>query len=378
MDDILERPPLHSKSSGDEEQSSGDEDGALDWTKLAKHVPTRPVIPERGEKDFEPVHGRDSDLQLHVLDQARGAMFETLRARRGISRKSASYGIWYPSVVRVHVVTHGVHFASMGHSISRASRVLGSTKPELAQNYKTEKHLELLPEEAIYLIEREVPFCYKSIPAKVEETIPGAPMKVQQAYAGMIGREDMRLGFVLRCAKPHTLDLPIAPSHSLCDMFKALRILQCSHGAALYNYLNPDEGATVISPTHSTISSSASPYSVSFHVYKPAIPFRKTAPPLPDFYLVRPCRDSARATATPSLYELVALFEGFPEMTLPPLRKQKTQTVTKKANDAAVTDTSPRPPRPSVPLSDIDSTPTLLSSIQVPHGASNVIHLATR
>ncbi|KAI6098154.1 hypothetical protein F5141DRAFT_441039 [Pisolithus sp. B1] len=128
------------------------------------------------------VHGRDSDLQLHVLDQARGAMFETLRARRGISRKSASYGIWYPSVVRVHVVTHGVHFASMGHSISRASRVLGSTKPELAQNYKTEKHLELLPEEAIYLIEREV-----------EETIPGAPMKVQQAYAGMIGREDMSL-----------------------------------------------------------------------------------------------------------------------------------------------------------------------------------------
>ncbi|KAI6144852.1 hypothetical protein EDD17DRAFT_1496041 [Pisolithus thermaeus] len=376
-----------------------------------KHVPTRPVIPERGEKDFEPVHGRDSDLQLHVLDQARGAMFETLRARRGISRKSASYGIWYPSVVRVHVVTHGVHFASMGHSISRASRVLGSTKPELAQNYKTEKHLELLPEEAIYLIEREVPFCYKSIPgnssqlslAKVEETIPGAPMKVQQAYAGMIGREDMSLECPQVCsiadifaemlilfrgdpsafAAPsrvvryrRSTPLPYQLTIILGDMFKALRILQCSHGAALYNYLNPDEGATVISPTHSTISSSASPYSVSFHVYKPAIPFRKTAPPLPDFYLVS--NYSARATATPSLYELVALFEGFPEMTLPPLRKQKTQTVTKKANDAAVTDTSPRPPRPSVPLSDIDSTPTLLSSIQVPHGASNVIHLATR
>ncbi|KAI6122040.1 hypothetical protein F5141DRAFT_999053, partial [Pisolithus sp. B1] len=99
----------------------------------------RPVIPERGEKDFEPVHGRDSDLQLHDLDQARGAMFETLRPQRGIS--------------------------SMGHPISRASGIFGSMEAELGKSYKTEKRLDLLPEEAIYVIEREVLFCYRSIPS---------------------------------------------------------------------------------------------------------------------------------------------------------------------------------------------------------------------
>ncbi|KAI6014815.1 tRNA-splicing endonuclease subunit sen54 N-term-domain-containing protein [Pisolithus microcarpus] len=415
MDDILELPHLHSKSSEDEEQS-GDEDGALDWTKLAKHVSTRPVIPKRGEKDFEPVHGRGSDLQLHVLDRARGAMFETLRAERGISSKSASYGIWYPSVARVHVVTsRGVHFASMGHSVSRASETSGNTEPESGKNHKTGTRLELLPEEAIYLIERGALFCYKSIPSSssrinlenVEEISPGAPMTVQQAYAEMIGREDMsleryqvyaylkRLGFVLRRAKPPTSALSVAPSRSLClpaerapniwqriaasfsylflkvlnvigwafhpspwrpllsrgiksngDMFKALRIIRCGNSAALYRYWGLHEGATPISPTHSTVASSASPYSVFFHAYKPSTPFRKTAPPPPDFYLVI---INARTTATPSLHELTALFEGLPEMPLPPPRKRRTQTDAKKANDVAVTNTSPGPPSLSIP-----------------------------
>ncbi|KAI5991159.1 tRNA-splicing endonuclease subunit sen54 N-term-domain-containing protein [Pisolithus albus] len=412
MDDILERPHPLSKSSEDEDQSSGDEDGALDWTKLAKHVSTRPVIPKRGEKDFEPVHGRGSDLQLHVLDRARGAMFETLRAERGISSKSASYGIWYPSVTRVHVVTsRGVHFASMGHSVSRPSGNSGNTEPESGKNRNTETRLELLPEEAIYLIERGALFCYKSIPGNpsrinlenVEETSPGAPMTVQQAYAEMIGREDMsleryqvyaylrRLGFVLMRAKPPTSALPVVPSGSPClpaawasniwqtivksfsylflkvlnvvgwafhpnpwrplryrgiksngDMFKALRIIRCGSSAALCRY----RGAAPISPTHSTVASSASPYSVFFHVYKPSTPFRKTAPPPPDFYLVI---INARTTATPSLHELTTLFEGLPEMPLPPPRKRRTQTDAKKANDAAVTNTSPGPPSPSVP-----------------------------
>ncbi|KAI6103292.1 tRNA-splicing endonuclease subunit sen54 N-term-domain-containing protein [Pisolithus croceorrhizus] len=420
MDDVLEQPQLHSKSSADEEQSSGDEDGALDWTKLAdlysKHVSTRPVIPKRGEKDFEPVHGRGSDLQLHVLDRARGAMFEALRAERGISSKSASYGIWYPSVARVHVVTsRGVHFASMGQSVSRASGTAGNMDPELGKNHRTETRLELLPEEAIYLIERGALFCYKSIPsnssqlnlANVEERSPGAPMTVQQAYAEMIGREDMsleryqvyaylrRLGFVLRRAKLHTSDCPVAPSHSprlptarapnvwqriatsfslfvlkvlsvvdslfpanpwrpfrlrdaksSGDMFEALRILRCCHSSTLYSYRSPDEGATTISPTHSTVASSASPYSVFFHVYKPSTPFRKTVPPPPDFYLVIV---NARTTATPSLYELTALFEGLPEMPLPPPRKRRIQTVVQKANDTVVTSTSPGPPRLSIP-----------------------------
>lgn len=238
MDDGLERPQSHLKPSydnaGDDEHSSGDEDGRLDWTKLPwvscttkilifdesyrKNGAARPVIPKRGEKDFEPTNGGGSGLQLHVLDRSRGAMFDALRAERSISRsaslfssvidgldallssKSASYGIWYPAIARVHVTTaRGVHFANMGHSVARPTG--NHADSELSQNgsIKSPKRLELLPEEAIYLIERGALFCYKSITdcqadvTNIEETSPGAPIAVQQAYAEMIGREDMTL-----------------------------------------------------------------------------------------------------------------------------------------------------------------------------------------
>lgn len=46
----------------------------------------RPVIPKRGEKDFEPAAGGGSGLQVHVLDRARAAMFDALKADRAISR----------------------------------------------------------------------------------------------------------------------------------------------------------------------------------------------------------------------------------------------------------------------------------------------------
>jgi hypothetical protein len=46
----------------------------------------RPVIPKRGEKDFEPSAGGGSGLQLHVLDRARSAMFNALKATPSASR----------------------------------------------------------------------------------------------------------------------------------------------------------------------------------------------------------------------------------------------------------------------------------------------------
>ena len=53
----------------------------LNWSSVA-----RPVIPKRGEKDFEPAPGGGSGLQLHVLDRARFAMFDALKATRTTSR----------------------------------------------------------------------------------------------------------------------------------------------------------------------------------------------------------------------------------------------------------------------------------------------------
>ena len=44
----------------------------------------RPIIPKRGEKDYEPKAG--SNLQQHLLERMRAAMFSALGGERTISR----------------------------------------------------------------------------------------------------------------------------------------------------------------------------------------------------------------------------------------------------------------------------------------------------
>lgn len=116
--------------------------------------------------------------------------------------KSISYGIWYPSIDRVHVTTaRGIHFSTMGHFVSRTAQC-GNTEDESeSPSSKLPKRLELLPEEALYLIERGALFCYKALcrrappvdPSNHELESLGAPMSVQQAFAEMIDREGMTL-----------------------------------------------------------------------------------------------------------------------------------------------------------------------------------------
>lgn len=135
-------------------------------------------------------------------------MFETLRSARTISRwrfsslphpliltsfsKGISYGIWHPVLGRTHVtIPRGIHFSTMGHSAPR---------PTLDENGATKIHkrLELLPEESIYLIERGALFCWKECDIDTSrlqgfEGFSGVPMSVQQAYAEMIGSENLTL-----------------------------------------------------------------------------------------------------------------------------------------------------------------------------------------
>jgi tRNA-splicing endonuclease subunit Sen54 len=121
--------------------------------------------------------------------------------------KSISYGLWYPAIDRVHVTTaRGIHFSTMGHSVARTAPSEGGSEAVDARSNsipgsKLSKRLELLPEEALYLVERGALFCYKFIsngPPFVdspnpETSSPGAPMSVQQAFAEMTGREGMTL-----------------------------------------------------------------------------------------------------------------------------------------------------------------------------------------
>jgi len=124
MDDNLEQPnaeakPLLGNEAEEEDQSSGDDDEGPDWTKLMP-ASSRPIIPKRGDKEFEPLKQGGSGLQQHILLRSRNAMFEALRATRTISNKTVSYGTWHPTLARVSVaVPRGTSMNNVGHTVPR-------------------------------------------------------------------------------------------------------------------------------------------------------------------------------------------------------------------------------------------------------------------
>ncbi|EAU86300.1 hypothetical protein CC1G_08024 [Coprinopsis cinerea okayama7 len=329
----------------------------------------RPVIPKRGEKEYEPRAGvgNASSLQQHVLDRSRNAMFETLRATRTTSSKAISYAIWHPSLSRAEVtLNRGIHFSSMGHS---APRTIPTTST--GGTPKVHKRLELLPEEAIYLIERGSLFCWKWVEGLQDqlaqdeklENVAGAPMSVQQAYAEMIGKEDLtlekfqvfaylrRLGYVVTRTEPPTPYYPVPPPLTLTSskptilqrirrlfttclrtftnlftrfnwwhplnfsclskndknythIFRSLRFIPSGHSVPLKN-------TTALPPS--------SPYKIFYNIYKPSTPFKKSNPPPPDFQMVVV---NARTTPIPTLQELTYLFDISPELP-PPVPRQR-------------------------------------------------------
>lgn len=80
----------------------------------------------------------------------------------------------------------------MGHNVPR--EVVNNEEPDSPP--RKVKVSELLPEEALYLVERGSMLCYTHLPEDIVsggDELDGAPMTVQQAYAVMIGREDLSL-----------------------------------------------------------------------------------------------------------------------------------------------------------------------------------------
>ncbi|KAG8959958.1 tRNA-splicing endonuclease subunit sen54 [Tulasnella sp. 408] len=161
MDDSLENPTIALPKDPVEDGIDDDDlDGnAADWANLPKGKVdiTRPIIPKRGEKYFEPVGGPSalpnsgSGLQQHMLDKARSAMYSALKAERGVSSKTISYALWFPETGYAQVVlARGAAFGSLGYSNVR-DPISGATKEK-----GKGKSLELLPEEALYMVERGV------------------------------------------------------------------------------------------------------------------------------------------------------------------------------------------------------------------------------
>ncbi|KZS92159.1 hypothetical protein SISNIDRAFT_455916, partial [Sistotremastrum niveocremeum HHB9708] len=185
-----------------------------------------------------------SGLQTHALERARRAMFSALSGTRGTSSKNISYGIWHPHLNRVEVIqAKGILWNAMGHSAPIRTCLcteeyllddLKASTTAVREESRGKKKTELLPEEALYLIERGSMICFKhspspslhlapsaSTPTLMPFSIsslpsadapplissasssfsfdplgnepPGAPMTVQHAWGEMIGSESLTL-----------------------------------------------------------------------------------------------------------------------------------------------------------------------------------------
>ncbi|WWD22493.1 hypothetical protein CI109_106986 [Kwoniella shandongensis] len=150
-------PSTAQDEEGDEDEERMDFKLIQSFADKIQHLPTTDdlngatarvniIIPKRGEKDFEPLQ-ETVNLQDMMLQKSREALFSALLGVRGGHSKSISHAILTPSrpFPRVLIV-HGHHFDSMGMTVRYP--------PPPGSKGKGKTGIELLPEEALYLLER--------------------------------------------------------------------------------------------------------------------------------------------------------------------------------------------------------------------------------
>ncbi|KAH8684412.1 tRNA-splicing endonuclease subunit sen54 N-term-domain-containing protein [Tricladium varicosporioides] len=369
MDEDTPIASLHPQSLEDNDPS----DETQDFRLLAALNSKSGQLPKRGEKDFEP-HG--TKHQDGILAASREAMHDALAYTRFHNPKNHIRGFYYgdeslkrDEVVPAEllqgldedhcVVVHsikGPHFKTMGKSPT------GTKSPSLW----------LLPEEALYLVERgnldlwwptrssfiargdgEENGGAEEQPESSEKIDDGAPMSLQAAYAMLIGNDGQRgkvsldrytvyanlkrNGYVVFRApewdptKPgESHKFQVVKSQESTSLFTWLfdklfvdaKIEHPPYGPlvkpGMYRSYNAIYQQIAIVPRHkpSPVPENPSPpaedpYRVVFHLWKPTntMNFAKTNPGLPDF---RVAITDARTTFIPSLPQLTSLLESTP------------------------------------------------------------------
>ncbi|ODN76174.1 hypothetical protein L202_06093 [Cryptococcus amylolentus CBS 6039] len=204
-------PTLGPPGQGDEEDE-GEERMDLkviqSFADKIQHIPlaegdvtSRPLItiPKRGEKDFEPL-AETVNLQEMMLDKSRQALFTALQGVRGGHSNSMSHALLTPASPYPRVlIVHGHLFDAMGITVRH---------PPSPPFNKPRTVLELLPEEALYLLERGTLQIWLGNEPETEEEveegvgewceeeygIKGAvEMSVMEGFGAFIGREGLTL-----------------------------------------------------------------------------------------------------------------------------------------------------------------------------------------
>ncbi|KAL4762510.1 tRNA-splicing endonuclease subunit sen54 N-term-domain-containing protein [Aspergillus foveolatus] len=324
-------------------------------------------LPKRGEKDFEP---NPTLFQADILSASRQAMHNALAYPRLHHPKNSIIGVYAPNgptppaasktldTIAEDIPAEKAAPNSVGAHVSPDSCVY-VTNPK-GQHFKSLGQADrwgrvwLLPEEALYLLERgslDIKWPRCAVGAGDEDDIEdsGIPMSLQAAYACLMGRGGLtmerfsvftglrRLGYaVIRApgwseseqkkgaqsvTKSETQQGP-----GLAGIFP--RFLQWLRDTAPTTALGPVAGLGFhhnydsifrrlsIIPYYDPVTLASSspspelPYAVVWHVYKPSTNFRKSAPPSPDFKIAV---INARTTTTiPTLSQIGNLLESTP------------------------------------------------------------------
>lgn len=200
---------------GDGENNSDGEDEVPDYLRLMSLTSksgsaSAGVIPKRGEKDFEPT---GFGGQTKLLEKSREAMYQAVSGERRVGARSLVRATWDPSTCRA--VLHdlqGKIFETIG-VISRTTRA--ERDPTGKQKMVTTARNELLPEEALFLVERGSLQLY-SLPSSrwtgELDVSRQAPMSLQQAFTELLHADRLtrekyliytylkRLGYVVQRA----------------------------------------------------------------------------------------------------------------------------------------------------------------------------------
>ncbi|KAK8845542.1 hypothetical protein IAR55_006257 [Kwoniella newhampshirensis] len=371
------RSNLPSTISGATAQTSQDEEGEDDEERMdfkliqsfadkIQHLPTindmngatarvNITIPKRGEKDFEPLQ-ETVNLQDMMLQKSREALFNALLGVRGGHSKSISHAVLTPfnPFPRVLIV-HGHHFDSMGITV-RYPTVKGSKG-------KGKTSVELLPEEALYLLERGSLQIWLGKDAEATEDedegfgewceedhgVKGAiEMSAMEGFGAFIGREGLtweRYQGLWTISRRITMGLG-----SVGLNFRLGRaqtgLLSGWRGSSYPGHKQP---LTSRLPSPSTTSIydplTVNPYLPFFHVWKPATAWSKRVwdkgseeglqKQRPDYFAAIV---EARSTPIPTIDQLSQVFDMLPDEPKGPIKRVGPQYERQA---------KARPPRPS-------------------------------
>ncbi|KAH7080504.1 tRNA-splicing endonuclease subunit sen54 N-term-domain-containing protein [Paraphoma chrysanthemicola] len=345
-DEDEELSHLRAPDAGDVDLTEETQDFRFLDKLTAGHDTASLTLPKRGEKDFE---SHATNRQLDQLEASRQAMHGVLSWQRSHTQKNHVVAMYEPQSNMAYVdKVRSQHFQTIG--TNKAGREW------------------LLPEEALFLIERGTLDCRWPVKRedgdetryKVEE---GAPMSLQAAYAAFIGFEGgvggkltlemynvyaglKRSGYVVYRTgtwDDDRGDLAVPEIEAqgqekpqlgvITRFFSEIwrRLSQPTHTTTseqlafgplvkpgLYRNYNDIFRLLQLIPTHDRMSppsfklppSSDNPYRLHFDIYRTTAKFRKSARGTPDF---RICVVNARETTIPTGAQINDLMTQVPD-----------------------------------------------------------------